>query len=366
MVWVRLSRVTKRFGETVAVERISLAVEEGELLTLVGPSGCGKTTILRLIAGFDQPDEGDILFDGKSVLKDPPEARRVGMVFQNYALFPHMTVGRNVAYGLQFRARIDKKTRVRELLELMDLPGLGQRMPAELSAGQKQRVALARALAPYPKLLLLDEPLSALDAKLRESLRTQIRRIQRELSLSTIYVTHDQEEALAISDRIAVMGIGQIEQIGTPQEVYIHPQSQFVASFIGRSNRLEGVVLSVQGERVQVKVDEVLFDVHVRGFRVNHQDRVILFVKQEHLHLDEAETNIVPTKVVAIEYHGESSVVHLESSVGALRARASVEQTSRLRLNEQINVSFSPQEALLFVSRKEETAGDYVDRSWST
>ncbi len=353
MVQVRLSAVSKRFGETVAVKEISFAAAEGAFLTLVGPSGCGKTTILRLIAGFEQPDSGDILFDGKSVLAVPPEDRRVGMVFQNYALFPHMNVWKNIAYGLKFRQGIDKNRRVCELLKLVDLAGLERRMPAEISAGQKQRVALARALAPIPQLLLLDEPLSALDAKLRESLRTQIRRIQRELVLSTIYVTHDQEEALAISDRIAVMSLGSIEQIGTPQEVYAHPRSQFVASFVGRSNQLEGVVLAIEKECAQVQVGNVFFNISIRGATVNQGDRVALFVREEHLRFDDREENTIPARVAGLEYRGESTIVHLESSVGPLRALAN-EATNKLHLDEQIKVSFSQGNAILFTRTVEE------------
>jgi thiamine transport system ATP-binding protein len=353
MVQVRLSAVTKRFGETVAVKEISFATAEEEFLTLVGPSGCGKTTILRLIAGFEQPDGGDILFDGKSVLAVPPEDRRVGMVFQNYALFPHMNVWKNIAYGLKFRPGIDKNQRVCELLKLVDLAGLETRMPTEISAGQKQRVALARSLAPTPQLLLLDEPLSALDAQLRESLRTQIRRIQRELRLSTIYVTHDQEEALAISDRIAVMSLGNIEQTGTPQEVYEHPRSHFVASFVGRSNQLEGVVLAIEKECAQVQVGNLFFTITIRGATVNQGDRVTLFVREEHLRLDDSEANTIPARVAGLEYRGESAIVHLESSVGPLRALAS-EVANKLHLAEQIKASFSQGKPILFTRSVEE------------
>lgn len=357
MVQVRLSAVTKRFGETVAVKEISFATAEGEFLTLVGPSGCGKTTILRLIAGFEQPDSGDILIDSKSVLAVPPEARRVGMVFQNYALFPHMNVWKNIAYGLKFRQGIDKNQRVYELLKLVDLAGLERRMPAEISAGQKQRVALARALAPTPQLLLLDEPLSALDAKLRESLRTQIRCIQRELRLSMIYVTHDQEEALAISDRIAVMSLGDIEQTGTPQEVYEHPQSQFVASFVGRSNQLEGVVLAIEKQCARVQVGNVFFNTTIRGATVSQGDRVALFVREEHLLLDDREVNTIPARVAGLEYRGESTIVHLESSVGPLRALAG-EVANKLHLADQIKVSFSREGAILFTRSVEERRED--------
>ena len=345
--------IDKSFGSITALRAVSFTLEGREFLSLLGPSGCGKTTTLRLIAGFDRPDAGEILLDGKDILRVPPEKRHIGFVFQNYALFPHMSVTKNIAYGLKFRPGTDKNRRVCELLKLVDLAGLERRMPAEISAGQKQRVALARALASHPRLLLLDEPLSALDAKLRESLRTQIRRIQHELRLSTIYVTHDQEEALAISDRIAVMSLGNIEQIGTPQEVYEHPQSQFVASFVGRSNQLEGVVLAIEEECAQVQVGSVSFTITIRGTTVNQGDRVALFVREEHLRLDDREVNTIPARVAGLEYRGESTIVHLESSVGSLRALAS-EATNKLHLDEQIKVSFSQGKAILFTLSVEE------------
>jgi len=348
MVQVKLAGVTKRFGETVAVKEISFTASPGEFLTLLGPSGCGKTTTLRLIAGFEQPDAGDILFDRRSVLSDPPERRRVGMVFQSYALFPHMSVKQNVLYGLRFRRGIDKRARVQELLEMVGLAGLERRSPTELSAGQRQRVALARALAPQPRILLLDEPLSALDAKLRESLRTQIHRIQQELTLSTIYVTHDQEEALAISDRTVIMNEGVIEQIGTPQEAYERPQTAFVASFIGRTNRLEGKVAAVEQGIVRVRAGDVTFVVSACRTPVTVGDRVALFIKEEHLQLDERGDNVLPARVISLEYHGEATVVHLESPLGSLRIRASYTEISVLDVGEQIKVSFPTDKAILF------------------
>jgi len=348
MVQVKLAGVTKRFGETVAVKGISFTTSPGEFLTLLGPSGCGKTTTLRLIAGFEQPDAGDILFDSRSVLSDPPERRRVGMVFQSYALFPHMSVKQNVVYGLRFRRGIDKRARVHELLEMVDLAGLEQRSPTELSAGQRQRVALARALAPQPRILLLDEPLSALDAKLRESLRTQIHRIQRELTLSTIYVTHDQEEALAISDRIVIMNAGVIEQIGTPQEAYERPQTAFVASFIGRTTRLDGEVAALAQGTVRVRVRDATFAVSACRAPVTVGDHVALFIKEEHLQLDERGDNVLPARVISLEYRGEAAVIHLESPLGSLRVRASYTEISVLSVGEQIKVSFPADKAILF------------------
>ncbi|WP_224333338.1 ABC transporter ATP-binding protein [Haloprofundus halobius] len=272
---IDLRGVRKTYAGTTALDDVSLRVRDGEFFTLVGPSGCGKTTTLRLIAGFESPTDGAIRFDGDDVSGVPPEDRNVGVVFQNYALFPHMSVAENVGYGLRFvdgEPRREREKRVPELLELVDLAGMGDRDPAELSGGQQQRVALARALAPGPRLLLLDEPMSALDARLRERLRLQVKRIQSELGITTVYVTHDQEEALAVSDRVAVMNEGRVEQVGPPREVYDRPATRFVASFVGDNNLFEGeLVDAVESEasphetkgsrRLLVRVGETVFEV---------------------------------------------------------------------------------------------------------
>ncbi|WP_081927155.1 ABC transporter ATP-binding protein [Halobellus rufus] len=241
-------------GTDSVTDGVSFEVDDGEFFTLVGPSGCGKTTTLRLVAGFDSPTSGTVRFDDRAMRGVPPEDRDVGVVFQNYALFPHLSVAENVAYGLKFADPPDGETReerVTSLLELVDLPDAGDRDPDELSGGQQQRVALARALAPDPDLLLLDEPMSALDARLRERLRMQIKEIQSTLGITTLYVTHDQEEALAISDRVAVMNDGRIEQIGTPQAVYRRPESRFVAEFVGDNNVFGGTVVDVRASNAQ-------------------------------------------------------------------------------------------------------------------
>ncbi|GER83985.1 ABC transporter ATP-binding protein [Thermogemmatispora aurantia] len=240
MAFLELQELSKSFGRTRAVERLSLEVEQGEFLTLLGPSGCGKTTILRLVAGFEQADAGRILLDGEEITTRPANRRPMGMVFQSYALFPHMTAEQNVAFGLRLR-RLSPTLIHRRCEELLALVGLADRAhnyPHQLSGGQQQRVALARALAVEPKVLLLDEPLSALDAAVRVTLREEIRRIQQQLGMTVIYVTHDQEEALAISDRIAVMARGRLEQLGAPEEIYRRPRTVFVAGFVGASTRL--------------------------------------------------------------------------------------------------------------------------------
>jgi len=243
---VRLDGVTKRFGEVVALHGVSLVVRRGEMMTLLGPSGCGKTTLLNLVAGFLAPDGGDIAIDGTRVTDLPTHRREIGMTFQNYALFPHMTVASNVGYGLRAR-RLEKAEiarRVAAVLDLVKLTGLEDRRPRQLSGGQQQRVALARALVVRPKVLLLDEPFSALDRNLRGAMQVELREIQRKLGVTTIFVTHDQSEALSLSDRIAVMSEGSIRQLGTPDDVYRRPADRFVASFIGDVNvlraRLEG------------------------------------------------------------------------------------------------------------------------------
>jgi iron(III) transport system ATP-binding protein len=256
---LRLERLSKRFRspegrDIVAVDDLSLDLGSGTFVTLLGPSGCGKTTTLRMIAGFEVPDAGRILLDDRDVARLTPDRRGMGMVFQSYALFPHLTVYDNVAYGVQLRGRPKAEVRatVEATLELVNLVGLGERRPAELSGGQQQRVALARAMAIEPRVLLFDEPLSNLDAKLRVSLRSEIRRIQRQLGTTSVYVTHDQAEAMVLSDLVVVMNEGRVEQFGPPDEIYRRPATRFVADFIGRANFFEGVVDSVHDGEVDL------------------------------------------------------------------------------------------------------------------
>ncbi len=240
---VLLEKVEGRYGDTVALRALDLGVAEGEFLTLLGPSGCGKTTTLRMIAGFVDPSAGRILIDGKEITHLPPNKREVGMVFQNYALFPHLSIGDNIAFALKQRgvAPAERRKRAAALLELVQLPGMGGRYPGELSGGQRQRVAIARAIAHPPKILLMDEPLGALDLKLREAMQFELRDLQKKLGITTLYVTHDQTEAMAMSDRIVVMNGGRVEQIGAPEDIYHRPASRFVADFVGRINFLPAV-----------------------------------------------------------------------------------------------------------------------------
>ena len=241
---VELRGVIKRFGAVTVVNQVDLRVESGEFLTLLGPSGCGKTTMLRMIAGFETPDDGAVLIDGVDVTAVPPYRRPVNQVFQSYALFPHLTVAENIAFGLRMERKpaAEIARRVAEAIDLVDLEGLDDRKPHQLSGGQRQRVALARAIAPQPKVLLLDEPLSALDAKLRRTMQLELKRLQRQLGMTFIFVTHDQEEALTLSDRVVVVNAGRIEQAGPVVDVYHQPVSAFVAGFLGQSNLLEATV----------------------------------------------------------------------------------------------------------------------------
>jgi spermidine/putrescine ABC transporter ATP-binding subunit len=244
-VQLSVKGVVRRFGPVAALGGVDLEVAEGEFLTILGPSGSGKTTLLKTVAGFEIPDEGAVLLGGEDVTLSPPRRRDMGMVFQNYALFPHMTVAQNVAFPLEMRRRPREEIarRVEEALRLVELQAFGERLPRQLSGGQQQRVALARAVVFGPRLLLLDEPFGALDRKLREALQLEVRRLQRRLRLTTLFITHDQEEALIMSDRIAVMEKGRIEQVGPPAELYARPATRFVADFLGESNLLEGSLL---------------------------------------------------------------------------------------------------------------------------
>ena len=240
MAFLDVQNLTKAFGQTTVVKGVSFAFDKGEFISLLGPSGCGKTTILRMIAGFENPTSGSIEVDGQDITHLKPNQRQLGMVFQAYALFPNLNVGDNIGFGLKVAGmpRDERRARVTDMLRLIGLSGYEKRFPYEMSGGQQQRVALARAIAPRPRLLLLDEPLSALDAKIRVSLREEIRSIQRDLGITTVFVTHDQEEALSISDRIVVMNAGNIEQLGTPHDIYNRPATRFAATFVGHLNTL--------------------------------------------------------------------------------------------------------------------------------
>ncbi len=323
MVNVRLVNVTKRFGEIVAADDINLNIEEGEFFTLLGPSGCGKTTTLRLIAGFYTPDQGDILFNNRVMNLVPPFKRNTGMVFQNYAIFPHMDVFNNVAYGLKIR-RIKSEVlrkRVLETLELVQMNGLEKRLPSQLSGGQQQRIALARALVIEPDVLLFDEPLSNLDAKLRIEMRTEIRRIQKELKITSIYVTHDQEEALSISDRIAVQRNGAVQQVGTPKQVYTKPENPFVADFIGQCSFIYGTVKDINHYLV-VESDVGVQLTALKTFDLTIGKSVLCAIRPENFLIKrpEGEYNVLECEVVNVIFLGKSNRIY--AKVGDLRITA--------------------------------------------
>ena len=296
---VRLEHITKKFGKAKGVEDVDIHIKSGEFFTFLGPSGCGKTTTLRIIAGFYFPTAGKVYFDNEDITGLKPNKRNIGMVFQNYALFPHMTVFENIAFGLQVRklSKSEIKTKVEKAQKLVHLEQYGSRKITELSGGQQQRVALARALVIEPDILLLDEPLSNLDAKLREETRIEIKRLQVELGITTIYVTHDQHEAMSMSDRIMVMDSGEIQQIGTPQEIYNKPVNHFVASFIGESNIIKANVKNVNDTQVTVDIGSGLT---LKGLRDNsssaldyaREDKVLLSIRPEMIRAGEGANTL--------------------------------------------------------------------------
>src|SRR5262245_7220483 len=325
---IELSGVVKEFrarGEViVAVAGIDLAIAEGEFFSLLGPSGCGKTTTMRMVAGFEEPTAGVIQLHGKDVIGVPPNKRDVNMVFQSYALFPHMNVFENVAFGLRRKAvaKPEITRRVGEMLEIVDLAGRGERRPRELSGGQQQRVALARALVNHPRALLLDEPLGALDLKLRQAMQVELKRIQREVGITFVYVTHDQGEALTMSDRIAVMNDGLIEHLGTPREIYEHPATRFVAGFIGTSNLISGEVDRLDGDRAIIEISpEERIIVPVADRAVSPGSRLELTVRPEKIDLSTARPQgdgcALRGTVAEVVYLGTSTNFSVSTTAGS-------------------------------------------------
>jgi len=319
MIHLSLQNLCKQFAETSAVGNFNLDVEKGEFVSFLGPSGCGKTTTLRMIAGFETPTTGRVLIDDVDITSKAPNQRNVGMVFQAYALFPNMTVAQNIGYGLRIR-RMPKpeiKKRVEEMLTLIHLEQKGNSFPHQLSGGQQQRVALARALAIQPQVLLLDEPLSALDAKIRVQLRAEIRTIQRKLGITAIYVTHDQEEALSISDRIVVMYEGKIEQVGSPFEIYNFPQTAFVANFVGTLNTTKAEV--VDPAKKLIRIDGVQLETAEDMSNQRAGDKVTIAIRPERFNFvsQEKKANILDCKIENITFLG--SVVRIQVLVGTNR-----------------------------------------------
>ena len=342
MASITLRDLTKRFESLVAVNGLNLEIQEGELITLLGPSGCGKTTTLRLIGGFEVPNEGDIFFGERPVTWLQPELRNIGIVFQNYALFPHMTVWENVAFGLEMRreppARV--RQRVAAILEKVQLAGLERRFPHQLSGGQQQRVALARALVVNPAVLLLDEPLANLDAKLREEMRFYIRHLQREFGITTIYVTHDQAEAMVLADRIALMKDGRLQQLGSAEDIYRRPSNAWVAEFIGLSNFIPGSVAGQRDGQLSVRTAAGVFACAGEG-ATGH---VVICIRPESLHFGEQYPNRIPVVVRERVFLGNLLDYRVEGPDG-LRLRVQADPSRVFAPGTPVNVSFSSADA---------------------
>jgi spermidine/putrescine transport system ATP-binding protein len=370
---VRLDHVTKSFGETTAVDDVSLEIWRGEFFSMLGPSGCGKTTTLRMIGGFEEPTSGTVYLGDTDVTGLPPFKRNVNTVFQNYALFPHLTIYENVAFGLRRKKVADAeiKTRVGEMLELVELPGFEQRKPTMLSGGQQQRVALARALINHPQVLLLDEPLGALDLKLRKQMQIELKRIQSEVGITFIYVTHDQEEAMTMSDRIAVMRAGKIDQLGDPESLYERPATAFVAGFLGVSNLLEGEVAGHEGGMISIRLTDgtIIRAPSPEGLGSTHEVR--LGVRPEKLRVVAAsggdgagaELNAMAGTVLDSSYIGVSTQYLVETRDGhKITAYAQNLETAgvaeALADGEQVRLTWQPRHTFVLAGPAEHHAGD--------
>jgi len=352
----REAQARQRAAVIKVVDSIDLKIEKGEFFTLLGPSGCGKTTILRMIAGFEEPDSGRILFDQVDVTHDPPNRRNIGFVFQNYALFPHFTVGKNVAFGLQVRKLpgAELKERVTKALEQVQLAGFEEARVDQLSGGQQQRVALARALVIRPKLLLLDEPLSNLDAKLREETRVALRGLHQSTRVTTIYVTHDQNEAMAMSDRIAILNRGRIHQVATPEVIYERPATRFVADFIGRNNVLDATVRTVSSNSASLQLadgSEITVNAHRRAAAVEliPGRRVVVCIRAESLELA-GDNGIFSGVVIDVEYSGPVRLCLVNTNFGELKIELP-SSAPRLHPGEAVRLSL-PDSAAFLVSEE--------------
>jgi spermidine/putrescine transport system ATP-binding protein len=342
---VEARRASKVFGQgdhaVRALDDVSIGIDKGEFFTLLGPSGCGKTTLLRLIAGFESPTSGQILLDGQDITALPPNRRAVNTVFQSYALFPHLTVAQNVAFGLEMLGRpsSDVKARTSEMLALVKLESMANRKTSQLSGGQQQRVALARALAPQPKVLLLDEPLSALDLKLRKEMQIELKRLQTETGITFVFVTHDQEEALTMSDRIAVMSAGHILQVGTARDIYTRPVNRFVADFIGETNFLTG---TVQGDKVKLSSGALI---EVPGLPA-HGSRVTLTIRPEQVRLTDAgDAGALTATVTSLVYFGTDTHYHLALADGTAvvaRVQSPPSGTPGIETGAKLGLRFTP------------------------
>lgn len=347
-----LKQLSKTYGDNKVLDTFDLTIYDGEFFTLLGPSGCGKTTVLRMIAGLEAADSGEISLAGEIISDLPAEKRPVNTVFQSYALFPHMTVYENVAFGLKMSkvAKTEIKPRVMEALEMVRLSDFAQRKPSQLSGGQQQRVAIARAVVNRPKLLLLDESLSALDYKLRQQMQTELKRLQRKLGITFVYVTHDQEEALSMSDRVVVMHQGRVQQLGTPREIYEQPTNLFVARFIGEINHLAGEIITVDGnEKYEVKVEGMQWTLHAEhSFTVG--DKVSVLLRPEDLRVeyleDADESQALVGKIVERNYKGKTldSIIRLPSGAELITSEFFDEDDPSFdyRLNQSVSVKWVP------------------------
>ena len=343
MAYLELNDVSKKFNNIVAVNQFNLHIEKGQLVSFLGPSGCGKTTTLRMIAGFETPDAGTILLDGEDISKTAPNRRGIGMVFQAYALFPNMTIRENIMFGLkmQHKSKEEMAERTDNVLELVRLKDTARRYPHQLSGGQQQRIALARALAIQPRVLLLDEPLSALDAEVRVVLRGEIRRIQSSLGITTVYVTHDQEEALSISDRVVVMNGGLIEQVGTPQEIYRKPDTRFVATFIGTANEFHGAVAenqTVNCEQINISTSRVA------DYAIGK--KVVVLVRPENIEVfDERPVgslnNLFEGEIDTITFHGAITRLGINSGGRMFTADVNITGRNALTHHQHVWLSFN-------------------------
>ncbi|PSJ59002.1 ABC transporter ATP-binding protein [Mesorhizobium soli] len=342
---VEIKGVSKAFGTYQALKPVTFDIYENEFFTLLGPSGCGKTTLLRMIAGFEQPSTGEISLRGSNIQGQPPHRRRVNTVFQSYALFPHMTLEQNVAFGLENLgwAKDKREARVADMLRLVHMDKLAARKPQQLSGGQRQRIALARALAPEPEVLLLDEPLSALDLKLRQAMRDELRTLQRQTGITFVFVTHDQEEALDMSDRICVLGDGEIQQLGTPADVYEEPSNRFVADFIGETNFLDAEVISVDSERATVSIPfGMTLSVPHKGAVAG--GKAVMSIRPEKINLPSQDGQIsVDGTIVSANYLGGYTHYVVETGGTQLRVskRNSVSRDRMLEIGRPITVSFA-------------------------
>lgn len=350
-VIVSLRSVTKAFGNFAAVDDVSLDIEEGEFFALLGPSGCGKTTLLRMVSGFETPTSGQVLIGGEDMTDTPPNKRPVNMVFQSYAVFPHMTVAKNVAYGLKMEgvAAAEIKTRVAEALELVQLSQFAARIPDQLSGGQRQRVALARALVKKPRVLLLDEPLSALDAKLRDAMRLELVKLQQTIGVSFIMVTHDQDEAMAVADRIAVVDKGRLRQIASPEDLYQRPTDAFVAGFIGKANFFEPTSVT-RGEMLEITTEEL--GALTFGAEIAQGENLTLAIRPEKLHLGEEAGDVrLTARLGDVAFQGERSTVELLLPSGrALLASVHGDAVTRVGAMEEgaeISVSWRREDMLV-------------------